>query len=140
MSKIIILLFISFNIWAYVDEINDIDGVPTLVIKDQENIIITFPAESVVQGLKFKKWVEMNKKEYLVTVWYKGAHGEVVRIFSPESKKMIYEHRASWPVKIKYMPNQIEIITPDQSTGNGIPDKYLITWTPTSITKRMIEE
>ena len=140
MYRIIIFFLLSLNVWAYVDEIIDVEGIPTLIVKDQGNTIITFTAESIVQGLKFKKWVQIDKKDYLVTVWYKGAHGEVVRIFSPETKNMIYEHRASWPVKIKYQPNQVEIITPDQSTGNERPSKYLIVWTPTSFTKQLIEE
>ena len=122
------------------DELIENEGVQTLLIKDQEEILISFTAESPIQTLISKNWLEIENEKYLVTLWIKGAHGEALRIFHPKKKKMVYELKASSPFVITYKNGSIDIIKAEESLRNNPPKKYLINWTPESESRKLIEE
>ena len=112
--------------------------ISSLLVLDKKRKIILkrtsdYEDQSLVDAhvIKFKE----NSEQFVLALWYKGAHGQRITITSLESKKDVFQKNSSWPLDYKFEKNKLMMNFLGDTQKNGLPEKKVIVLTQKDLIK-----
>jgi len=93
--------------------------------------LLSFESEIVGNGFRSVDlvYVKAYKKNVLVTVWKKGAHGTMIRLFDyAEKKPLLLERSSSWGTTFNILDGKLNIMQTGNMDKNGTPEEYNLLW------------